>query len=295
MDFRDEVFLAVAENLSFSRAADILRISQPAVTQHIKKIEERFDVALFSRKGNRIYLTKAGEIVYQQLKAIKQHYSELDFTLGSLTSQFKGSLRIGSSSTISQYVIPAVLAAFHKHYPQTELSLYNGNSFEMEQKLLNNDLDLALVENNSSQANLHYQRFADDEIVAITGAKSSIAQLNSLSLFDFQNIPLVLREQGSGTLEVINNALIKAGVDLQQLNILLHLGSTEAIKSFLDNFEGIALVSAKAIEKELLLNTLKIVPVKNLSIKRHFRIALPPGPQRTIPSHFVNFLLHYNI
>jgi len=294
MDYRDEVFLSVAENLSFSKAADELFISQPAVTKHIKELESKLSIALFERKGNKIYLTKAGKLAYQHLKQIRQQYRELEFDLGRLNDTFRGSLRIGASSTISQYLLPGALAAFHRRFPQIKLDLYNGNSFEMEQKLLNHEIDLALVENESSRANIRYQDFMDDEIVVVTGSNSVYAKRKSLSLADIREVPLVLRERGSGTLEVIHHALSRQKVDIDKLNILIHLGSTEAIKNFLVNFDGIAMVSGKAIEKELQLKSIVKITVKDLSIHRKFRFAQRHGPVMKIPELLKDFLYQYN-
>lgn len=133
MDYRDTVFISVVENLSFSKAADELIISQPAVTRHIKELEERYHINLFERKGNKIYLTRAGEKVYHTFKQIDRQYRELDFEMGELQHTIGGEFKIGASSTIAQYVIPQVIASFHKRYPEIMISLMNGNSFEMEQ------------------------------------------------------------------------------------------------------------------------------------------------------------------
>lgn len=294
MDFRDKVFVAVAESLSFSKAAEKLYISQPAVSRHIKELEAQMGITLFERKGNRVYLTLAGEISYDYLKKITQNYSELEFALGALKNEHKGNLRIGASSTIAQYVIPSVLASFHKRYPNIELNLFNGNSFEMEQKLLKNDIDLALVENNSSNSNLKYINFAEDNILAIAGINSPLAHQSALNIQDLLQIPMVLREYGSGTLEVIERAFASTEIQFEKLPILLHLGSTEAIKNFLANFDGIAFVSEQAIEKELRLKILKQISINNLSIKRYFRIALPLGQELNVPNQFVQYLLNYN-
>ncbi|MBZ0242142.1 MAG: LysR family transcriptional regulator, partial [Bacteroidales bacterium] len=227
MDYRDTVFLSVAENLSFSKAAEELFISQPAVTNHIKELEIKLKVALFERKGNKIYLTKAGALVYNHLKKIRQSYSALEFDLQRLNDAYKGVLRIGASSTISQYLIPEVIASFHKRYPEIELYLLNGNSFEMEQKLLENEIELALVENQASHSNIKYIDFLDDEIVAVTGSDSVYAKRKLLSIADMQELPIVLREKGSGTLQVINKVLSKHHIVLEKLNTIIHLGSTE--------------------------------------------------------------------
>ena len=294
MDYRDYVFMVVAENLNFSKAAEDLFISQPAVTKHIKELENKLEITLFDRKGNKVYLTQAGELTYDFLRDIKKKYDELNFELGKLNQAFKGELRIGASSTISQYLIPPVLAAFYKHYPDIQLFLFNGNSFEMEQKLLNNEVDIVLVENYSSHTDINYTDFFDDEIVVVTGVNSVYAKKRSISVQDFLQIPIVLREKGSGTLEVIKKLLSKNDVAIEKLNILIHLGSTEAIKNFLLDFDGIALVSEKSIENELRLKMLKVLNVKNLSICRKFRIGLRKGAEEKIAKIFINFLFNYN-
>ncbi len=294
MDYRDKVFLAVAENLSFSKTANELFISQPAVTKHIKELESKHNSALFERKGNKVYLTKAGKITYDYLVKIKQQYEELEFELGRMNDTYKGTLRIGASSTISQYLIPKVIAAFHKRYPKIELFLLNGNSFEMEQLLVDNKIEIALVENDSSQSNIKYIDFLDDEIISVTGSQSVYSKLKSISLTDFQEIPIVLREKGSGTLEVVQKQLAKHHIKFENLNIFIHLGSTESIKNFLCDFDGIALVSEKSIEKELLLKQITKLPIKAVQFHRKFRIALRQGQASLSSKIFTEFLFKYN-
>ncbi len=285
--------MTAAKNLSFSKAAEELFISQPAVTNHIKELESKLNVTLFERKGNKIYLTKAGEITYDYLKEISQHYRELEFELERLNDGYKGTLRIGASSTISQYLIPKVLAAFHKRYPEIELHLFNGNSFEMEQKLLANEIDMALVENETSQSNIKYIDFIDDEIIAVTGSNSIYSKRKLISPADFMQIPIVLREKGSGTLEVIQKSLLKHHIFLDKLNILIHLGSTEAIKNFLSDFDGIALLSERSVEKELQLKEIVKLTIKNITLNRKFRIALRQGHDASSIKLFMEFLFNY--
>ncbi|TLX72322.1 LysR family transcriptional regulator [Labilibacter sediminis] len=294
MDHRDNVFLAVAENLSFSKAAEELLISQPAVTKHIKELESKLNITLFDRKGNRIYLTKAGKLNYEYLKKIKQQYAELEFELGRLNDTFKGSLRIGASSTISQYLIPEMLSLFYKRYPKIDLHLYSGNSSDVQQKLLNDEIDVALIENASSYNDLRYIDFADDELIVVTGSNSVYAKRKLISLSDFQQIPLVVREKGSGTLEVIQKGLSSRNLHLDDLNIIMHLGSTEAIKTFLHNFDGIALVSEKSITKEILLKTIVKINVSNLNLNRKFRISIKKGNPPYSTQLFIDSLLSYN-
>ena len=294
MDFRDKVFLKVAENLSFSKAADELFISQPAVTNHIKALEGALEITLFERKGNKIYLTQAGEIVYNHLKKIRQAYQELEFDLGKINDTYKGKLRIGASSTISQYLIPKVIADFYKRYPKIEIYLLNGNSFQMEKKLLDNEIDMALVENNISQQNIKYASFLEDEIIAVTCSGSVYAKRKSIRAADLKQIPVVLREKGSGTLQVIKETLKNNKINMDELNVVMHLGSTEAIKNFLCNFDGMALVSEKAVERELSYKSLVKITIQKVSLYREFRIAVRQGQQTSTSKIFIDFLNHYN-
>ncbi len=294
MKFRDKVFISVAENLSFSKAAEVMFISQPAVTKHIKEMESALNLTLFERKGNRVFLTKAGKLAYEHLKSIRQLYREMEFELERLNDAFKGSLRIGASSTISQYVLPKILAAFHRRYPEIEIFLFNGNSFEMEQKLLANEIDLALVENMTSHQDLKYSNFMEDDIIAVAASSGVYGKIKSISLTDIFNIPIILREQGSGSLQVILNALAKHSIELQELNVAFHLGSTEAIKNFLPEFDGIALISEKALAKEFRLRELVPIDIKQLSICRKFRIARRKGQVNSAAQILIDFLLNHN-
>lgn len=295
MDYRDSVFLSVAEHLSFSKAAEALHISQPAVSRHIKELEQRYDASLFERKGNRIYLTGAGVKLYQALKEIAQHYRELDFEMGELHDVQAGEIMVGASSTIAQYVIPRVMASFHKRYPHIRLHLMNGNSFEMEQLLLDNRIDLALVENLSSQSGIRYRDFLHDELIVVTGKSSLYAERATIEKEDLLQIPLVLREEGSGTLEVIRQYFAQQKILFEDLNTPIHLGSTESIKNFLLDFNGLAIISEKAVRNELYLKTLVKLQVTGITFPRTFRIAHKTGHKSRLAEQFELFLLNYEL
>ena len=295
MDYRDSVFMSVAENLSFSKAANDLNISQPAVTRHIKELEERYKTNLLERRGNKIYLTEAGVKVYNSFKEIAQKYRSLDFEIGQMHNAFSGEFKIGATSTISQYIIPKVIASFHKRYPKIQIYLMNGNSFEMERLLLDNQVDIALVENHSSQAGIRYRDFLDDELIVVTGKNSVYSKRTTIGKEDLLKLPIVLREQGSGTLEVIRQIFIEQNIDFENLNTLIHLGSTESIKNFLQDFDGLAIVSERAVQNELFHKTLVRLKVSGLSIPRKLRIAYKHGHRSKQVELFEDFLLSYNI
>jgi DNA-binding transcriptional LysR family regulator len=215
--------------------------------------------------------------------------------MGELQHTIGGEFKIGASSTIAQYVIPQVIASFHKRYPEIMISLMNGNSFEMEQQLIGNAVDIALVENVSSQSDIRYKKFLDDELIVVTGSNSVYAKRETITKEELSRFPVVLREQGSGTLEVIKETFSQHGIDIEHINTLIHLGSTESIKNFLLDFDGMAMISEKAVSGELQLKTLVKLKVSGFSIPRQFRIAYKLGHKSRQIELFENFLLSYNL
>lgn len=294
MDYRDKVFMSVAENLSFSKAADQMFISQPAITRHIQELEDRYKITLFERKGNKIYLTAAGKKIYNSYKVIAQKYRELEFEIGQINDSIIGDFKIGASSTISQYIIPKAIASFHKKYPKGQFFLTNGNSFEMENLLLDNKIDMALVENITSQSGIRYRDFLDDELIVVTGIHSVYSRKKTFTKDDLSSIPIVLREQGSGTLEVIKDAFTKHGIDFDIIKTPIHLGSTESIKNFLLDFDGLAIVSERAVKNELYHKSLVKINVNGFRIPRKLRIACKLGHKSRQVELFETFLLNYN-
>ncbi|AFK03268.1 transcriptional regulator, LysR family [Emticicia oligotrophica DSM 17448] len=294
-DFRLKVFYSVGKNQSFTKAASELYITQPAVTKHIKLLEESLGVRLFDRKGNFITLTAAGEVLYKYATEIFRLYQEAIFEIGTMKNQFEGSLRLGASTTIGQYLISPILASFHGKFPQIELTLLNGNSEFIEKAVLEKSIDLGIVEGQKHHSSLKYTDFMEDELVAVVHSKSKYAKFSSISLEMLLEIPLVLRERGSGTLEVIELALKEKGIKLTNLTIVMHLGSTESIKSFLEHSQAMSFVSIRAIQKELLHQELKIIPIENLQMLRRFSFVNLHGQQDKLATSFINFAhRHYN-
>ena len=289
MDYRDLVFLTVAHNLNISKAAEELHISQPAVSNHVKELENKLGVALLERRGNRIALTKAGEILVTHLRLIKQQYLELEFDISNSTGGAKGSLNLGASSTIAQYLLPQVLGAFHKRYPGIKIVMLNGNSHEIESMLIDRVIDIAMVENESSDSSIKYKSAMRDKIIAVAGSQSVYSIGGEFNYLSLKEIPLILRERGSGTLEVMEKALNSIGIGIDSLNVYMNLGTTEAIKRMLFDFDGIAFVSEWAVKSEIEENKLKQLNIRGLEIVREFRWAQRKGPNMKIPTIFQNF------
>ena len=171
-DFRLRVFSSVAKNLSFTKASQELFISQPAITKHIQELETMYQTRLFERMGNKILLTDAGRLLLEHCEKILEDYGRLEYEMNLLRNEHTGELRLGASTTIAQYVLPPLLARFIEKFPQVSLSLFSGNSSEVEKALQEHRIDLALVEGNTRQPNLKYTPFLQDELVAIVHTRS---------------------------------------------------------------------------------------------------------------------------
>ncbi|MDT0649019.1 LysR family transcriptional regulator [Autumnicola edwardsiae] len=290
-DFRLKVFSTVARRLSFTKAAEELLISQPAVTKHIKELENQFGLALFDRRGNKVLLSPAGEILLSHTTEIQKIYQRIEFDLNQLNSAFKGTLHVGSSTSITQYILPPLLARFHNIHQEVKVELLSGNSEQIEQALLNKKIELGVIEGQSKRREISYTPFLKDEIVLVCGSKNSMAKKDEIKPEELKKIPLLLREPGSGTLEVTADALKQKGIRLADLQVEMQLGSTEAIKSYLQHSDCMAFVSLHAILKELESGVLKIIEIKKLPIHRNFYFITPQGPEGGLPALLIQFLL----
>ena len=294
-EFRLKVFESVARNLSYTKSSRELFISQPAITKHIQELESQYHTRLFERMGNRIMLTEAGRLMQEHTQRILEEYARLEYEMSLLSDEHRGTLRLGASTTIAQYVLPPLLARFVEKFPKVELSLLNGNSEEIERALQEHRIDLGLVEGNIRQANLKYTSFMSDELVAVVNARSKWKDTEELSLDELKAIPLVLRERGSGTLDVVVSALAQHDIHLQELNVQLYLGSTESIKLFLRNSNAMAIVSIRSISEEIYMGQFKVIDIPQLEMGREFDYVQLHGEDSGLSRLFMDFADRYKI
>jgi DNA-binding transcriptional LysR family regulator len=289
LDFRLNVFYTVAKRLSFTKAAAELYVTQPAVTKHIQELEHQFGTALFDRRGNQISLTTAGNVFLRHAETIMATYRQLEFDMNALKGEPGGTLRVGASTTVAQYVIPPVLARFHEHSADVSISLLSGNTERIEQWLLNDEIDLGLVEGRTHHSDIRYTPFVKDELVLICRADHPLADRDEITLDELKAIPIVLRERGSGSLEVVEHALRGVGLRLTDLTIEMQLGSTESMKSYLSSSRCMAFVSVFAVQHELQAGSLKILDVQGLAIQRDFYSIQMQGVSEGLADTFMRF------
>jgi DNA-binding transcriptional LysR family regulator len=295
MDYRLKVFLTVATRLSFTKAAAELFITQPAVSKHIQELEEEYKVKLFDRTGSKTSLTKAGNQLVKQSKSIFEIYREIDFEMSALINEQRGLLRLGASTTISQYIIPPLLALFHQEMQDIKVTLLNGNTEQIENALLNKEIETGIVEGKSKNKAIKYTPFLKDELVLVCNSSNALAEKEDLTKEDLVHLRFLMREQGSGTLEVIEYALKPMKIKIADLIVEMQLGSTESIKSYLMNSNCVAFISIHAIEKELKNKELVILDVDSLIIERSFYIISLQGKTDTLSDLFIkNISKYYN-
>lgn len=285
-DFRLHVFYVVAKRLNFTKAAEELFISQPAVSKHIHETEQHYQVRLFERNGSRIKLTKAGALLLRQVEKLVDVYRDIDLEMAALSDPSKGSLRIGASTTVAQYYLPEHMASFKEKFPDIRLSLVSGNTELIENLLDEHKIDLGIVEGHSKRQSMKYTSLVKDEIVLCTRTSNQSLKKAVIKPEELKQLPLVLRESGSGSLDVIAAALKKAGLRLSELNREIELQSTESIKSYLLHSDTFAFLSIHSVFKELKAGELKVIDIKGLDMERHFYLVTKQGDQHSLQQVF---------
>jgi len=278
MDYRLEVFCRVAEQQSISAAARALRISQPAVTQHIKLLEESFPATLFLRTRHGVTLTEAGVVLLDHARRVAALEEEVSHKLRLPDGALGGRIRLGASTTVTQYHLPDVLARFKKRHPAVEVEVLEGNSDAMIGALLAQRIDIGLIEVPCRRRDLRAQSFFEDEIVVIAAPDDPLVRKKSVTVSQLIERPLIVREPGSGTRKTVEDSLHRLKVELSQLRIIQELPSTEAIKRVVAAGLGLGFVSRISITNEIADGSLVVLAVRHLQIRRPFSTILPLGP-----------------
>ncbi|WP_028950767.1 LysR family transcriptional regulator [Sulfurihydrogenibium subterraneum] len=259
-----KIFKTVADLKSFSKAAEILFLSQPTITLQIKKIENYLGITLFQRKKNQLELTEEGKILYRYASKILDDYTQLENEVSSLLSSSKSFLFIGASSTIGEYYLPEILSDFYKENPDIKVNLFIGNSKEVADGVLSKVFNIGLVEDNIESNKFDIRPFYIDEIILIASAKNNIP--DTLKIEDLKKYKFVSREIGSGTRNVVEEAV---GTDL---NTVMEVSSSKSIISIVEKTELLAFVSKLVALKSLNEGLVKAIKIENIDIKRKFSI-----------------------
>jgi len=294
-DHKLKVFCTVAETKSFSKASEIIHLTQPAVSLQVQALEEIYETKLFDRSGGSVTLTPTGELLYKYANEILGLYASAKKDINAMIGLVKGNLSIGASSTIGNYLLPSVIVAFRKNHPRIRINLIVGNTKVISEKLLAGEIDLGLVEGDVTKHKMVVEKLIPDELVLIMSPAHPWARRKNITVSELPKEPFIMREKGSGTRQMIEKRLEENKVASNNLTVSLYLGSTEAIKTAVEDGLGVSIISAWAARKEIKAGGLIATTFKDAKFSRHFSLL---QRKNTFPSHtleeFLEFLKIYS-
>lgn len=283
-----KTFVTVVEEKSLSRAAEVLYLTQPAVSKHIKALERYFNASFFHRQGQRVSLTEEGELFYTRAKGIIKKWEEALQAMEELRGKVGGLLKLGASTIPGEYILPYLLGSYKEKYPEVDIKLEIGDTGKIVRMLLNEEIHVGVVGAQVERKRLKAKKFFEDEIVLIMPPHHPFAQKEKIFIPDLLQDKLIWRERGSGTRKVVEEKLIKEGYSLEKFQPVLELGSTQSIITAVEAGLGISLVSLWAVKKEQALNKLVTKSIEGLSLKRDLFLLYPR--EQYLPRSAVVFL-----
>ena len=273
-DRRLQVFYAVAKHGSFTRAAASLFMTQPAVTFQIKHLEEHFNARLFERQHQRVTLTPAGVLAFDYAQRIIALSDEMEGRVAELTGQMGGTLDLGASTTLGEFVLPTILSQFNEIFPQVHLRMVVGNSEQIQTSVLEGALDLGLVDGPVQGKNFLTEVVGEETLAVVCSRNYPLAGVAVVKAAELPEYEYVSREPGSGTRECVENYLKANGLSAEQLKTVMELGSPEALKNVVQTGLGFALMSPSVVRKEIERGELVAVAL-DPPIERPFYMILP--------------------
>lgn len=291
MDIHLQVFVTVAENKNFSKAAEELHMTQPAVSQYIRKLEESIGVRLLERTNKYVRLNKAGEIVFHHAKEITGLYKKMQHLVDDLANEASGPLSIGASYTFGEYILPHIVANMQKNYPNIQPTVTIGNTADISNLVISHQLDVGIVEGHfKTEQPLQTEEIAKDFMVIIASPAHPLSNKDGeVTTKDLEQQTWVLRESGSGTREAAEHAFQRLQISPAHI---MNFGSTQAIKEAVEAGLGISLLSQLAIQKELRYGHLQIINISGLPFTRQFSIITTSPFQTKALQVFIDLLRH---
>ena len=271
------IIKAIASENSFTRAAEILFISQPSLSKQVKLLENRLGILLINRESNKISLTEAGKLFLQYSERVLALCEESCRALNDLKNGDRGSLTVGASQTIGTYLMPRVLALFAQHYPQINLKVQVDSTRFIAKNVVNRDIDIAVVGGDvpdDLKKYLKIESFVEDELTLIIPKSHPFAKKKkkAINKEDLYHLNFITLNPNSTIRKFIDNILIQNDIETKQFNVIMQLNSIEAIKTAVSLGLGAAFVSLSAIEKEIQLETIEIITIENIKITRTLSI-----------------------
>lgn len=268
------IFCMVTRQQSFSKAAKLLHMSQPAVSTQVKNLEEYYRGQLLSRTPQGVTLTKAGEVLYEYAQKILDLQNEMEGKLETIFKHVNNKIMIGASTIIGNVALPCTIYLFKEEHPEVELNLNISNADEVLRMVMSGEVDIGVVEGDPDSSTLKALPVTSDELVFIAPPQYP-AKGDVISLQDFFDHPLILREDGSGTRRALASALARQGFSVDQLNVITEMKNTYAIKSAVEAGLGGSVVPRLAVRKEAYTGSLRVLTITDLEMPINFNLVYP--------------------
>lgn len=279
----------MVEKKSFSHAAQELHLTQPAVTTQIRNLEKYYGIKLLQRDNKSVVPTPAGRKLYLYAQQIIALYNRAQAELETLGGILRGHLRIGATYTIAEYILPQVVGFFKNEFPQAEIAIFLGNRDEVYRSILENESDMAIVAGDCQNRNLVCDHWLTDNLVIIVNSDHPWAERGSITPAEVYEERFILREVGSSSRQLWENALKEAGFDPEKLSVFLELNSHEAIKKWVELNFGVAVLSEWVVAREVRLKTLAKVSVQGLCLKRNINLIYNRALRHPLAEQFLQF------
>lgn len=292
IDVRFITFLTLGKMKSYTKTAEILNLTQPAVSQHIKFLEEYYGVSLVKKSGKYMDLTEEGKVLFKYAEKFARLDRALESEIRNKNS-IKRTYNVGATMTIGGYVMPGILAGYKKKHDNVDIFLQVSNTVEITKKLLERKLDMALVEGPFDENRFMFTKFKEDELVLAVSPAHDFAQRDEVTIEEVLSGKLILREKGSGTRKIFENKLNSLGHAACDLKPHMEIGDISAIKSLVESNLGYTIISREAIRREMEFGFIKVIRIKGVKILRSFNfIYLPEGPMEFI-EQFIGFCMEF--
>jgi len=280
------VFATVFRNRSFSRASEELHLTQPTVSDHVKALEDELHCRLFDRLGRSIVPTQEADVLYSHAVEIIEKADALKELIGKVKNEITGELIVGASTIPGTYVIPRIIADFKKRYPTVSFRIVEADSRGIIEKVLRHELLFGMVGAKMGHGQLTFTPMMEEELIAVSSP--SLIKTHEMSLEELTSLPMILREEGSGTRKEIERILEGKGISPDALIVVGYFGSTDAIKQAVKAGLGISIISELAVRDELKYKLLKRIRLKGVQMKRKFYAVT--HRKRTLPFAYGIFM-----
>nr|WP_206761373.1 LysR family transcriptional regulator [Bacillus paralicheniformis] len=271
-----KTFVTLAEVKNFTKTAELLLMSQPSVSMHIKNLEKEFQTKLFERSPKYLKITPTGETLYDRAKQMITIYEQTRQDILDHHNSIKGELKIGASFTIGEYILPSLLFDLQKEYPELELKAVIGNTEEIVQSVRLYKVDIGLIEGQTNEKELSVHAFMQDELFITASSNHPLAAKQDVTMADLQNQTWVTREVGSGTREYLNHVIRSNGLKVKSF---LTISSNQGIKETLMTGIGLSLLSESVIERDVQHGNLSVIRLKNQTFTRTLSYIYSPVMQ----------------